>query len=71
MVGHKSMQMIDRVYSHIEPADVYEEFARSERGWQLLLRRRLESAVDRTLVFNQLVRGLYGLTENLESESND
>lgn len=30
MVGHKSMTMIDRVYSHIKPADVYEEMARSE-----------------------------------------
>lgn len=30
MVGHKSMAMIDRVYSHIKPADVYEEFARVE-----------------------------------------
>lgn len=29
MVGHKSMAMIDRVYSHIKPADVYDEFARS------------------------------------------
>ena len=29
MVGHKSLTMIDRVYSHIEPADVYDAFERS------------------------------------------
>lgn len=32
MVGHKSMAMIDRVYSHIKPADVYEAFQRSEQA---------------------------------------
>lgn len=30
MVGHASMTMIDRVYTHLRPADVYEEMARSE-----------------------------------------
>jgi len=28
MVGHKSMAMIDRIYSHITPADTYEAFQR-------------------------------------------
>jgi integrase len=30
MVGHKSMTMIDRIYSHIEPADTYEAFQRAQ-----------------------------------------
>jgi hypothetical protein len=30
MVGHKSMAMIDRIYSHIEPADTYEAFQRAQ-----------------------------------------
>jgi integrase len=32
MVGHKSMTMIDRVYSHITPVDTYEALERSMQG---------------------------------------
>jgi integrase len=32
MVGHKSMTMIDRIYSHITPADTYEAFQRVQGG---------------------------------------